>query len=576
MDQPVADNSLPKWVDPLNRLIGIALLLTGGFFTAIIAQTGAFSRYYPFTIYLILNGGIILATYLPALKSKQAPVLLALLRLLFSISLIGMGIINLALVAKAIISYEIGSSWLILLGLASLAPNFIVGFTSLAPTEQSAEEEAHPNNSPRPDQRITPWRIFASHAQLAFIFCIYWGCVIALFGLGVQVFYILEHILFLDGHLSWDGLRLLLPEFILIIAPSVIAITVVLGSLYIGLGVWAAGRHALAMRKNPEFDRMLSQKELDYIEDSRAKTKTYLEAQKYPTGFSTAHYLGGFFGMFLSIGAISAPAYIIAKTFGDAAYFTRTSGDIVYDYQGHGWGGAIFGVIAGLAVFTALFQWLGTRYPEFGVYILRQNKNSSVTDPLEKDNFAEKISHFIRTEQLKPYVAFDPKSFLIMIARQYERAIYATALIFLGLTVVFTYLDIRSYRILGEHGIQYSPYFSLRTQHVPYTDIETIQLSCYTYQEDSRTRLSLAYTLDLPTGKKIGLFDSNISQQELDIALQIDGELDPAHIRFERQESHGLPFAKKSSFQDNCETLVRAKYKAEKAAHLIKLLRLQP
>lgn len=528
-------------------------------------------------LFLLLNGIVLFATAQRAQNPGPAKTSLVinLTWLIFVAGpLIGFGVISAIFAGKALFFLNAAKAWLLLLAIPAIS-SLTLGYQEFfGDDDKTADPEIAPESplESGPPPRSVVWSILKDYAVTGLFVSSYIVGMLLVFGIGSLTYSSLDILLFQNTPVGFDTVQRAAPEFWKSILPRLIAIFLVLGILYGGLGAFSAVAYLLSARKGNTPERALSKAELNFVEDSYLSLSRYIDATEDPRRYGLLYFGAGIVVLFGFMALVAGGSALISSHITSAREAAFALEGNVLHFTGNYYTGALLGLFSGIMLPWATYQCLGTIWPSFGNYMHKNGWNSVNSASRTQGAYRALLTDAVRHRTLPTNRPFEPHGFLQSTFRQYEKSVYWVAASLLAITAVLTYFDSRAYQTVLPDRIEYSSYFSGRTHVASFAQVEEVELACYAYREDGDTVLSLSYTLVLPGGHTLALLDTNVSDKELFTAARINAKLRPHEIPRRRRLEHGLPFLKNDSFVANCEELVLGKYIGTKGPALLNLL----
>lgn len=365
----------------------------------------------------------------------------------------------------------------------------------------------------------------------------YWAFIILAIGIGAALFTLLKMIAFEEAVLQIDKLFGVFAAVVQAVLPNVMAILVVIGGLYIGLGVIVLLLKMWERRHHPDANRGLSKRELDFVETGEASLAQYLVERKFPPDWAIAYMLAGV-SVFVMGAVLATGTWFALQHVSSLAEATRAEGGEVLLYFNTGIGSVIFAVLAGCGLVWSATQAFGTIHRDVGIYLAGKQAWNSMSNPSEAEaNINRALERAVRREEIQTTKPLDPGAFIHAQFRRNECVVYWMTAIFAVLTAVFFWLDVRAFTQFSQTGVRHQGYFAAQEFQLEYADVQAAEYSCYTYRDDGKTRLGTRYTIVLNDDHEIGLLGTyRETRKRIDRVLQIDEYLTEAGVPIRADE----------------------------------------
>lgn len=366
-------------------------------------------------------------------------------------------------------------------------------------------------------------------------------------------------------------------EFLLRTGAIVAAVAVVYGAMFAAEAALRGAARRKYLTGNNDFDRDLSLAEQRYVRDALKVLDDHVTARIYAGGWSRL-YAAGAVAVVAALAASPFAAIFGEQFAADALKATRAGGAEPLFYSGPAFvGGAIGALFAGPLLVWAAFQYLGARQPEFGEYLfVVAGWNSANNRPRTLDEFLRPLVRFVRARMLSLVQPFDPEAFLRMAFRENESLIYAATFWACLLTAAGATADVARFRLVDVAGVTFSNYLQFTTKRVALADIDYVEVTCALLapDDDGDVPLRVGYELVEKGVFNIDLLDRfQREPQIIDRLAELDARLAAVAIPVVRTESVGWADKRRPGYIDSCAEEIAARYDADVAPRLIRLLR---
>ena len=365
-------------------------------------------------------------------------------------------------------------------------------------------------------------------------------------------------------------------DFLLRVGATLVATAFVYGVLFLAEAAISSVMRKRDQERQADFDRDLSRAERIFLRDALAALLDFVARADLGRGWRGL-YVGGVTAVVVMM--IAAP---LAVVFGEIAAMILLepgrAGDaeVVFYSDPFLVGGVIGGFFAGTLSFWSLFQIIGARRPEFGAYLYAKTGwNSLSNGPRSPDQFMVDLARFVRGRRLDERAPFDPAAFLSAAFRDHERVVYAAMAWAFLVTAIGTVADVARFRLVDAEGVTYSNYLQFVRKRAALADIDRVDLTCALLAPDDDGDIN--FRVDYTIVEK-GAFQINLlhkwkkDPEQLDRLLDFDARLKAAGVPAVRAESVGWGDKRRPGFIDTCAAEIGARYDADLAPRLIRLL----
>lgn len=366
-------------------------------------------------------------------------------------------------------------------------------------------------------------------------------------------------------------------DFLLRAGATLGVTAVVYGAVFIVEAAISSGRRKRDREAQADFDRDLDRSERLYLRESLQALLRHIDDHEFGPGWRWL-YAGGATALIAMM--VAGPlAIVFGENFAMAALERdRASGSEALFYSDPFYiGGVIGGFFAGTLSIWSLYQLMGARRPDFGAYLYAMTGwNSLSSGPRSPDQFMTDLVRFVRGRRLDQRAAFDPAAFLGAAFRDHERVVYAATAWALLVTAIGSVADVARFRLVDREGVTFSNYFQVVRKRVALADIDHVKLECALLapDDDGDIGFRIGYTIVEKGAFQIDLFHRWKKDPEyLNRLLDIDARLKASAVPAMRVESVGWAAKRRPGFIDGCANEIRARYDADLAPRLIRLLR---
>jgi len=282
-------------------------------------------------------------------------------------------------------------------------------------------------------------------------------------------------------------------------------------------------RHRYFLNVNPDYDRELSPKKIELIEQISLRVSAYSKSIPRNRIYSFV-YLGGFvpFVLGFGVGILSGAASNFITNVIKRTFHQSLEQQVIYsDVFGMTFISAVF---AGIFFTAVIIIWSARRNPSFldhlnfwcdwGAYSASRKSDERIS---------ENITHLVRIGGVKTGKTYSDAQISRKIFEITNPVWMLFAKFFLGLSVITFVLDCFYLKEFTSDRLISSPYFSLRSTQYAYTNVHSIRPICRLYSDDGKVRGAFDYYIDFNDRTKVSLLGSgNISTDEITVIEHVE------------------------------------------------------
>lgn len=500
----------------------------------------------------------------------------------------GLVLTNVAIPATSLFEWHVDRMWsapLILVAALSALALYRRGISTVSDLpvedvsfpEDSVERDPQTNDEPEkkePSMLAKVWSeylVSLTHQVLTGIL------VIVTMGLGMFYYTVLYQSLSPDSSLTLERLLTRISALAESLSFMSVAVGFAVGVIVLIMAVAHLIYILFQLRKRPDYDRELSDAELDYIEENSNKVADFADDFRETSGLELK-YIAVYFGVLIgSIGIGVLLAFFFLPYLGGLVEAARSENETVLHYAGIDFGvSGLLILLTAIALGSSFAQLLAFISPRMAVYFQISGWNKIGEADRTFSDYYFSLTDLVRRGIYRPGQVVDPHRFLLLCFRRYEGLNFALSVVLCIMTLGFGYLDLRHHRMFTENEIVYSEYFSFDKKTMPYTDLRYVELSCYTYVDDGDLEIGVGYDVYLTESRSAELLPKKNSFRKRQTELMaLDQKLQDAGVKFipkkYRNEKRKLP-----GFIPDCRSILVNEYSAELGNELANFLKASP
>ena len=326
-----------------------------------------------------------------------------------------------------------------------------------------------------------------------------------------------------------------------------------------------------------DVNRSLSTQERQFIQKNLERVERYIAQADYPPFFSW-FFWPSLFLMIVSFIAFPSAVVWIESEFVDAVAMSGIAQDDVISSLGPAYiGGVLFSFLFGAALYWAALQWLGMHYRKFGEYLhSRWGWNSMSSEARSLNSYAKIFTRFVRLRKYYPEQDVAPSDFLFDAFNEFGGLVFKLVIALGAASILFTALDVNWRRITHIGGMNYSPYFDLRSLNLHLDDIIYVEVRCFLYEEgdDGAQDPGVGYDVVFANGMRGYLFDGDIDDALLTKVEAVDAIMRARDVSIVPAARAGRVFLRGlTGYRSDCADAVLQKFEPDlrsRIAHLIR------
>ncbi len=323
----------------------------------------------------------------------------------------------------------------------------------------------------------------------------------------------------------------------------------------------------------PDFDRALSPAERNYIRDAYdALAARFGEAPASARRFQVQTAVFVAVAM-TAIFAVLFLGFAAERAIGGQLAAARIGEGDPVAYDSALTVGAAMSSFALLPALAALLQFAGGRFPSFGRQLFAAGWITNLGLARAAGALTFEAARQVRRRMLDVAAAFDIDAFLDIAFREYASLVYKTAAAFAAAAAFLVAADLAYFRIADETGVRYSNYGRFVEQRATLAELDRVELGCIAPDAGERfSRVRLSYVLVKDGAFRFDIFPDYGIADRIDRFESFDRALADAGVPVMRAVRADL-LSSRPGYSDSCAEAIAARYDADIAPRLIRLMR---